>query len=660
MRLRTALVIVVMLWTGSATRGQGSAIDRTPDRVDRLRQWLDAVEQHEPGAADDALLRVASWDRMTLWRVWIDVGTVVSLIRDPKALVFYAPIEPEPFSGVYARAGSSFTEIAGHSYGWNDVKRLQAIAKDVVDRGGENRMLISAASLHADIVMLEAGQSLAPDPSRRPRSSQVMVFLADGQQTGIDDAGVHWEMGRRLLDKVRPKNARRLGPDPGADETVRLWYLASSAYMQAVEQLDGWHFERAVQLFPRDPETLFLAACAREMFSGPQIQNVLASTTLSRDLFNLIGDEGDELGKAERLFRQSLELDPKQTEARIRLGRVLGRRGRHQDAIVELRRATMETKNRLLQYLRADVPRCGGGGARSRGRVETRLRTRRRIVSGCPVAASRHWRARGPHGRPCRRVVGDPTRADWRRSAAVGRSLVELLHVSGSRPCWHRGGPARSSAEGAAMKAALAVAISAAAVVTGSAQQPTFSSRVDAVRVDVLVKDRGQIVRGLRPQDFEVRDEGVLQEVDLVRLEQIPLNVILGLDVSESVAGERLEHLLGAGNTLLARLAGDDRAALLTFSHAVRLRQELTRDITRVRQALEDVIPAGQTSLVDGASAAIALSGSDVGRSLLILFSDGVDTSSFLSPDVVLQSAPACRRRRVPVSRCGAESARRS
>ena len=84
------------------------------------------------------------------------------------------------------------------------------------------------------------------------------------------------------------------------------------------------------------------------------------------------------------------------------------------------------------------------------------------------------------------------------------------------------------------MKAALAVAISAAAVVTGSAQQPTFSSRVDAVRVDVLVKDRGQIVRGLRPQDFEVRDEGVLQEVDLVRLEQIPLNVILGLESAKA------------------------------------------------------------------------------------------------------------------------------
>ena len=83
----------------------------------------------------------------------------------------------------------------------------------------------------------------------------------------------------------------------------------------------------------------------------------------------------------------------------------------------------------------------------------------------------------------------------------------------------------------------------------------------------------------------------------------------------------------------------DDRAALLTFSHVVRLRQELTGDIARIRQALADVDPSGQTSLVDGTYGAIALAGSDVGRSLLIVFSDGVDTASFLSPDVVLQSA---------------------
>lgn len=347
MRLHTALVIIAMLWTGSVARGQDSAVERKIDRIDRLRQWLDAVEQHEPGVADDALLRVAGWDRTTLWRVWIDVGSIVSLVRDPNITVFYETIEPEPFSAIFRSLETRYRVRPISAYGWNDVKRLQVIAKDIKERGGEGRMLTRGASLHSDIVMLEASRSSALDPSKQPRSL-FMVYMSDGQQTGVDDAGVHWEMGRRLLDRIRPRGARL--NDPSQDERVRLWYLASNAYMQAFEQLDAWHVDRAVQLFPRDPEILFLAACARETFSGPQIQGLLQSTTISRSLFNLIGDEGDELGKAERLFRQALERDPTRTEARIRLGRVLGRRGKHQDAIAELRQATKEADNRLLQY----------------------------------------------------------------------------------------------------------------------------------------------------------------------------------------------------------------------------------------------------------------------------------------------------------------------
>ncbi len=189
------------------------------------------------------------------------------------------------------------------------------------------------------------------------------------------------------------------------------------------------------------------------------------------------------------------------------------------------------------------------------------------------------------------------------------------------------------------MKVPLGLALLLGTGLTAGPQQPTFSSRVEAVRVDVLVTDRGKAVTGLRPDDFDVRDEGVLQEIDLVQLDRVPLNVVLGLDVSESVNGERLEHLQSAGTSLLRGLQKDDRAALLTFSHAVRLRQELTSDIARVQETLADVVPSGLTSIVDGASAAIALAGSDVGRSLLIVFSDGIDTASFLSPKLVVQSA---------------------
>jgi hypothetical protein len=47
------------------------------------------------------------------------------------------------------------------------------------------------------------------------------------------------------------------------------------------------------------------------------------------------------------------------------------------------------------------------------------------------------------------------------------------------------------------------------------------------------------------------------------------LSPVLALDMSESVKGERLDHLRMAGHALLDGLLGDDRAALMTFSHAV-------------------------------------------------------------------------------------------
>ena len=50
-------------------------------------------------------------------------------------------------------------------------------------------------------------------------------------------------------------------------------------------------------------------------------------------------------------------------------------------------------------------------------------------------------------------------------------------------------------------------------------------------------------VAGLKPSDFEVLDNGVPQQVDLVSFEQIPLNVVLALDMSESVSGDRLDQL---------------------------------------------------------------------------------------------------------------------
>ena len=170
-------------------------------------------------------------------------------------------------------------------------------------------------------------------------------------------------------------------------------------------------------------------------------------------------------------------------------------------------------------------------------------------------------------------------------------------------------------------------------------EQTTFTSRIDAVRVDVLVTENGRPVEGLMPNDFEVLDNGVRQRVDLASFEQIPLNVVLALDMSASLQGLRLGHLQTAGKRVLDGLKPGDRAALVAFSHVVAPTQGLTDNLDRVRTALDQARGAGMTSLIDAAHAGMLLGESDAGRSLLIVFSDGVDTSSWLTATAVLETA---------------------
>jgi len=178
-----------------------------------------------------------------------------------------------------------------------------------------------------------------------------------------------------------------------------------------------------------------------------------------------------------------------------------------------------------------------------------------------------------------------------------------------------------------------------AGTVTPPGQTPTFSSRVEAVRVDVLVTQDGQPVRGLRPADFAIEDNGVPQQVDLVSSERLPLNVILTLDMSSSVAGEPLEHLRRAGRAVMDGLRTGDRAALITFSHVVAMGAPLTSDFGRIRRALDSSEAIGSTSLVDASYAGMVLGESDVGRSLVLVFSDGLDSAAWLSTDEVLDIA---------------------
>ena len=186
---------------------------------------------------------------------------------------------------------------------------------------------------------------------------------------------------------------------------------------------------------------------------------------------------------------------------------------------------------------------------------------------------------------------------------------------------------------------AAALVLALIATVTANARQQTFRSGVDVVRVDALVTNGRGDVTGLTAANFEVRDNGVLQTVDTISLEALPLTVTFVLDTSGSVAGGKMQHLSLAVDLILRGLRAEDRVGLVTFSHRVRQRVALTRDLDQIRRVLATAEVMGGTSLNDAVYAGLALSESQESRALVLVFSDGMDNASWLGDETVERAA---------------------
>jgi VWFA-related protein len=166
---------------------------------------------------------------------------------------------------------------------------------------------------------------------------------------------------------------------------------------------------------------------------------------------------------------------------------------------------------------------------------------------------------------------------------------------------------------------------------------PVFRANVDLVRVNVLVADHGRPVTGLSAADFQLRDNGVLQDLRLATgLENV--NLVVVLDTSGSVRGERIERLKVATRELLRALRPGDTASLLTFAQRIARHADAERDPTVVERALDQVTPSSRTALNDALYAGLSLVARDTERSLLILLSDGVENASWLPHDALMTS----------------------
>lgn len=182
----------------------------------------------------------------------------------------------------------------------------------------------------------------------------------------------------------------------------------------------------------------------------------------------------------------------------------------------------------------------------------------------------------------------------------------------------------------------------AAWIAMGSRAMPAaqvFTARTVGVRVDALVTAGGVPVAGLKAEDFDVFDNGVRQKIESVDAGDTPVNVVLALDGSASTSGKRLADLQSATSTLVGDLRPVDKAALTTFNHAVSPRVALTSDFGAVEAAVSGLQPSGGTALLEGAYVAVVSTLAEPGRSFVIVCTDGRDTTSWLQPDDLIESA---------------------
>jgi VWFA-related protein len=167
---------------------------------------------------------------------------------------------------------------------------------------------------------------------------------------------------------------------------------------------------------------------------------------------------------------------------------------------------------------------------------------------------------------------------------------------------------------------------------------PVFRTAVEVVYVDVSVTKKDAPVLGLTADDFVVTDNGVRQRVTVVNRDSIPTTAVLVLDASASVAGEKLAQLRDAASAFLRGMRERDEAALVTFNHRIELLQAPTTARSAVADALSRVEARGNTSVIDALYLCLKRRWGG-GRPLVVLFTDGRDTASWLENDAVLQAA---------------------
>lgn len=171
-------------------------------------------------------------------------------------------------------------------------------------------------------------------------------------------------------------------------------------------------------------------------------------------------------------------------------------------------------------------------------------------------------------------------------------------------------------------------------------REDVISVNTTEVLLPATVRDeQGQLVISLTQKDFKVFEDGIQQPLSDLSLRKVPVDVVLMVDASSSVAGN-LDDFRRAAEGFATHLAADDRISLIQFDDRVLLLQDWTRSLGQLRRSLKRLAPGMFTRFHD----AVLLASRDQqprsdARHAIIVLTDGIDSGRGITFGAMLRAA---------------------
>ena len=161
--------------------------------------------------------------------------------------------------------------------------------------------------------------------------------------------------------------------------------------------------------------------------------------------------------------------------------------------------------------------------------------------------------------------------------------------------------------------------------------------RVDTelVTIPVKISDRkGRFIGGLMKEDFQVFEDNAPQEITYFSNEQQPFTVALVLDMSYSTTF-KIAEIQQAAMVFIAQLRENDKVMIISFDEEVHVLCQPTTDRKVMQTAIRSTKIASGTSLYEAVDLVINDKFRKTnGRKAIVLFTDGVDTTSRKAHDL--------------------------